>query len=179
VFRYKSKDQDPQKAASELQVSAVVTGRVTKRGDSLLISAELTDTRANRSLWSEQYDRKLSDALTVQREIAAEISSRLRERLTGEEKTQLTKDGTNDPEAYQLYLKGRYYFDRRTPEALEKAKDHFNQAIEKDPKFATAYVGLADLYYAWPDNAPVPASEAIPKARAAAEKALALDNTLA
>jgi eukaryotic-like serine/threonine-protein kinase len=179
VFRYKSKDQDPQKVASELQVSAVVTGRVTQHGDSLLISAELTDTRANRSLWSEQYDRKLSDALTVQREIAAEISSRLRERLTGEQKTQLTQGGTNDPEAYQLYLKGRYYFDKRTPEALEKSKDFFNQAIEKDPKYAAAYVGLADLYYAWPDNAPVPASEAIPKARAAAEKALSLDNTLA
>ena len=179
VFRYKSKDQDPQKVATELQVSAVVTGRVTQHGDSLLISAELTDTRANRSLWSEQYDRRLSDAVTVQREIASEISSRLRERLTGEQKTQLTKGATNDPEAYQLYLKGRYYFDKRTPEALDKAKDYFNQAIEKDPKYAMAYAGLADLYYALPDNAPVPASEAIPKARAAAEKALALDGTLA
>jgi serine/threonine protein kinase/tetratricopeptide (TPR) repeat protein len=179
VFRYKSKDVDPLKVAGELKVAAVVTGRVTQRGDSLLVSAELTDIRSNRSLWSEQYDRKLSDALSVQREIAGEISARLRERLTGEQKARLGNGGTSDPEAYQLYLKGRYYFAKRTPEALEKAKDFFNQAIEKDPKYATAYVGLADLYYAWPDNAPVPSGEAMPKARAAAEKALALDDTLA
>ena len=147
VFRYKSKDQDPQKVASELQVNAIVTGRVTQHGDSLIISAELTDTRTNRSLWSEQYDRKLSDALSVQREIASEISARLRERLTGEQRAQLTKGGTNDPEAYQLYLKGRYYWDKRTPEALEKAKEYYSQAIEKDPNYAVAYVGLADLYY--------------------------------
>jgi len=179
VFRYKSKDPDTQKVARELQVNAIVTGRVTQHGDSLIISAELTDTRTNRSLWSEQYDRKLSDALSVQREIASEISARLRERLTGEQRAQLTKGGTNDPEAYQLYLKGRYYWDKRTPEALEKAKEYYSQAIEKDPNYAMAYVGLADLYYVWPDNAPVSASEAMPKARAAAEKALALDDTLA
>jgi TolB-like protein len=105
VFRYKSKDVDPQKVATELQVNAVVTGRVTQHGDSLSISAELTDTRTNRNLWSERYDRKLSDALSVQHEIASEISSRLRERLTGEQKNQVTKGGTNDPEAFQLYLK--------------------------------------------------------------------------
>jgi serine/threonine protein kinase/tetratricopeptide (TPR) repeat protein len=181
VFRYKSKDVDPQKVATELQVNAVVTGRVTQRGDSLFISAELTDTRTNRSLWGERYDRKLSDALSVQREIATEISSRLRERLTGEQKNQVTKGGTNNPEAFQLYLKGRYYWDKRTSEGMEKAKDYFNQAIEKDPKYATAYVGLADLYYVWPDTGPVPLpnSEAAPKARAAAEKALALDDSLA
>ena len=179
VFRYRSKDPDPQKVASELQVNAVVTGRVTQHGDSLIISAELTDARTNRSLWSEQYDRKLSDALSVQHEIASEISARLRERLTGEQKAQLTKGGTNDPEAYQLYLKGRHYWDKRTPEALDKAKEYYGQAIEKDPNYAMVYVGLADLYYVWPDNAPMPASEAMPKARAAAEKALALDDTLA
>jgi serine/threonine protein kinase/TolB-like protein/Flp pilus assembly protein TadD len=179
VFRYKSKDVDPQEVAAQLQVNAVVTGRVTQRGDSLLISAELTDTRTNRSLWSEQYNRKLSEALTVQHEIASEISSRLRERLSGEQKTQLTKGATNDPEAYQFYLQGIYYFSRRTPEALEKARDYLDRAINKDPKYAAAYVGLADLYYAWPDNGPMPASEAWPKARAAAEKALSLDGSLA
>src|SRR5262249_35864399 len=139
VFHYKSRDNskdiDPQKAASELKVSAVVTGRVTQRGDSLLISAELTDVRTNRNLWSEQYDRKLSDAVTVQREIAGEISARLRERLTGEQKAQLSKGGTNNSEAYDLYLKGRYYWDKRTPEALEKSKNYFQQAIEKDPGY--------------------------------------------
>jgi len=135
VFHYKYKDFDPQKAASELRLSAVVTGRVTQRGDSLLISAELTDVRSNRNLWSEQYDRKLSDAVTVQRDIAGEISARLRERLTGEQKAQLRKGGTNNTEAYDLYLKGRYYWDKRTPEALEKSKNYFQQAIEKDPGY--------------------------------------------
>jgi len=135
VFHYKYKDFDPQKAASELRLSAVVTGRVTQRGDSLLISAELTDVRSNRNLWSEQYDRKLSDAVTVQRDIAGEISARLRERLTGEQKAQLSKGGTNNSEAYDLYLKGRYYWDKRTPEALEKSKNYFQQAIEKDPGY--------------------------------------------
>jgi TolB-like protein len=114
VFRYKAKDQDVQKIAADLHVGAVVTGRVMQHGDSLNVSAELIDTNKNRSLWSEQYDRKLSDALTLQREISGEISTHLREKLTGEEKKRLSKDGTNDPEAYQLYLKGRYYWDKRT-----------------------------------------------------------------
>lgn len=135
VFHYKSKEVDPQKAANELRVKAIVTGRVTQRGDSLLISAELTDVRTNRNLWSEQYDRKLSDALSVQREIAGEISARLRERLTGEQKARLNSGSTTDPEAYQLYLKGRYYWDKRTPEALNKGRDYFQQAIERDPNY--------------------------------------------
>src|SRR5450755_4287832 len=140
VFRYKSKDVDPQKAGDELKVQAVVTGRVTQRGPSLVVSAELTDIRNNRSLWSEQYDRKLSDALSVQRDIAGEISARLRERLTGEQKAKLNAGETSDPEAYQLYLKGRYYWDKRTPEALHKSHDFFQQAIEKDSNYALAYV---------------------------------------
>jgi len=178
-MRYKSKDVDLQKAASELQVSAVVTGRVTQHGDSLLISAELTDTRNNRSLWSEQYDRKVSDALTVQREISDEIAARLREKLTGEQKTQLSKGGTNDPDAYGLYLKGRYYWDKRTPDGLAKAKDYFQQAIEKDPNYAQAYIGLAEYYDVLPVYTNTSNAEANPKAIAAAKKALAIDDTLA
>jgi eukaryotic-like serine/threonine-protein kinase len=179
VFHYKSKDVDPQKAASDLKVTAVVTGRVTQRGDSLLVSAELTDVRTNRSLWSEQYDRKLSDALSVQREIASEISSRLRERLTGDQKTRLAKGGTNDPEAYQLYLKGRYYWDKRTSDSLNKARDYFQQAIDKDPNYGLAYLGLAEYFAVVADYAPIPYSETIPKSRFNAKKALAIDDTLA
>ncbi len=179
VFRYKSKDVDPQKAASELQVAAVVTGRVTQHGDSLLISAELTDTRRNRSLWSEQYDRKLSDALTVQKEIAGEIAVHLREKLTGEQKTQLVKGGTNDPAAYELYLKGRYYWDKRTPDSLAKAKEYFEQSIEKDPNYAQAYVGLAEYYNVLPDYTYTPARDALPRAKAAAKRALEIDDTQA
>ena len=179
VFRYKSKDVDPQKAADELKVAAVVTGRVTQRGDSLLVSAELTDVRNNRSLWSEQYDRKLSDALTVQREIAGEISARLRERLTGEQKAKLGNGGTSDSEAYQLYLKGRYYWDKRTPESLQKSHDFFQQAIEKDPNYALAYVGLAEYYAVLPEYTYTRASEAVPQSKAAAAHALSIDDTLA
>src|SRR5712691_7291069 len=175
-FRYKSKDVDPLKVAVDLKVSAVVTGRVTQRGDSLLVSAELTDIRTNRSLWSEQYDRKLSDALSVQREIAGEISARLRERLTGEQKAKLSNGGTSDPEAYQLYLKGRYYWDKRTPEALNKSQDYFQQAVAKDPNYALAYVGLAEYYGVISDYTYVPYSETNPKVKIYATRALAIDD---
>jgi eukaryotic-like serine/threonine-protein kinase len=177
VFRYKAKDVDPQKAAGELKVAAVVTGRVTQRGDSLLVSAELTDIRTNRNLWSEQYDRKLSDALTVQREIAGEISARLRERLTGAQRAKLNNGGTSDPEAYQLYLKGRYYWDKRNPEALNKGRDYFQQAIEKDPNYALAYVGLAEYYAVISDYTYIPYSETNPKVKTYAARALAIDET--
>jgi serine/threonine protein kinase/tetratricopeptide (TPR) repeat protein len=178
VFRYKGKDVDPQTMAKELNVQAVVTGRVSQRGDSLVVSTELVDARNNRSLWGENYDRKLSDVLGVQREISGEISARLREKLTGDQKAQVSKAPTTDPEAYQLYLKGRYYWEKRTPEALEKARDYFNQAIAKDPAYPQAYVGLADYWAVVPDYAPVSASESTPKVKAAALKALALDDKL-
>jgi len=176
VFRYKSKDQDVQKIAADLHVGAVVTGRVLQHGDSLNVSAELIDINKNRSLWSEQYDRKLSDALNVQREISGEISTRLGEKLTGEEKKRMSKDETNDPEAYQLYLKGRYYWDKRTHESLAKAKDYFQQAIDKDPNYALAYVGMAEYYYVLPEYTYTPIKESTLKLKAAATRALAIDD---
>jgi serine/threonine-protein kinase len=179
VFHYKGRDVDPQAAARDLKVEGVITGRVVQRGDQLVISAELIDARTNHNLWGDQYDRKLSDVLAIQQDITRAISSKLRERLSGETKKQVAKGGTNDPEAYQLYLKGRYYWEKRTQESLEKAKDYFNQAIEKDPKYAMAYVGLADYYVVAPDYEPVRNSETAPKAIAAAKKALAIDDTLA
>ena len=179
VFHYKAQEVDIQKAANELQVSAVVTGRVTQRGDSLLISAELTDTRKNRSLWSEQYDRRLSDALSVQREISSEIAGRLREKLSGEQKNQMAKGETNDPEAYPLYLKGRFYWDKRTPESLAKARDYFQQAVERDPHYALAHVGMAEYYSVLPEYTYTAGQEAFPKAMAAAKRALAIDETQA
>ena len=175
VFRYKGRDVDPQVVAKELKVQALVTGRIVQHGDQLIISSELIDARTSRNLWGDQYDRKLSDALAVQQEITGAISAKLRERLSGEAKTQVAKGGTSDPEAYQLYLKGLYYWERRTPETLEKARDYFNQAIQKDPSYAMAYVGLANYYVAAPDYSPIPENEAAPKAKAAAEKALAID----
>ncbi len=175
VFRYKGRDVDPQTVAKELKVEALVTGRITQHDDQIVISSELIDARTSRNLWGDQYDRKLSDALAVQQEITSAISTKLRERLSGETKAQVAKGGTSDPEAYQAYLKGLYYWERRTPETLEKAKDYFNQAIQKDPGYAMAYVGLANYYVAAPDYAPIPESEAAPKAKAAAQKALQID----
>ncbi len=179
VSRYKGRDFDPQTVARELKVQALVTGRIVQRGDQLIVSSELVDARTNRNLWGEQYDRKLSDALAVQKEITGAISAKLRERLSGEVKTQIAKGGTSDPEAYQLYLKGIYYWGKRTPETLEKSKDYFNQAIQKDPTYAAAYAGLANYYVAAPDYEPIPESETAPKAKAAAERALAIDGSSA
>jgi len=179
VSRYKGRDVDPQTVAKDLKVEALVTGRIVQRGDELTISAELIDARTNRNLWGERYDRKLSDALAVQQEITGAISTKLRERLSGETKTQIVKGGTKNPEAYQLYLKGIYYWGQRTPEALEKSKGYFNQAIQNDPGYAAAYAGLANYYVTAPDYEPIPENEAAPKAKAAAEKALAIDNTSA
>jgi serine/threonine protein kinase/Tfp pilus assembly protein PilF len=179
VSRYKGREVDPQSVAKELKVEAIVTGRIVQRGDELTISSELIDARTNRNLWGERYDRKLSDALAVQQEITGAISTKLRERLSGETKTQIAKGGTNNPEAYQLYLKGIYHWGQRTPEALEKSKDYFNQAIQKDPSYAAAYAGLANYYVTAPDYEPIAENEAAPKAKAAAEKALAIDGSSA
>ena len=179
VFHYKGRDVDPQAVARALKVEGVITGRIVQRGDQLIISAELIDARTNRNLWGDQYDRKLSDVLAVQEDITRVISSKLRERLSGETNKQATKGGTNDPEAYQLYLKGRFYWEKRTQESLEKARDYFNQATEKDPNYALAYLGLADYYNVLPDYAPASVRDTAPKAISAAEKALAIDDTLA
>jgi Tfp pilus assembly protein PilF len=165
--------------ARDLKVQGVITGRIVQRGDQLVISAELIDARSNRNVWGDQYDRKLSDVLTVQQDIASAISSHLRERLSGQSAAKPTqRGGTENPEAYQSYLKGRYYWERRSPESLEKSKDYFSEAIARDPGYAMAYVGLADYYNVVTDYSPIPASEAAPKARAAAEKALAIDDSL-
>ncbi len=176
VFRYKGKEIDPVKVGQELGVNAVLSGRIVQRGDNLTISAELVDVRYNKLLWGEQYDRKMSDLLATQREIAREIVDKLKVKVSGHEKG-LAKHYTESNEAYQLYLKGRFYWNKRTGEAIKKSIEYFNQAIEKDPSFALAYAGLADSYVV-PAN-PLPPREKMPKAKAAAMKALELDNTLA
>ena len=181
VFRYKGKAVDPIKAGQELDVNAVVSGRIVQRGENLTISAELVDVRNNKLLWGEQYERKISELLQTQREIAREIVDKLRLKVSGEEKG-LTKHYTENNEAYQLYMRGRYYWNKRNPEAMHKAVEFFQQAIDRDPTFALAYSGLADTYAllggpeAGGDMSP---NEALPKAKAAALKAVELDDTLA
>src|SRR5215813_2245327 len=179
VFQYKGKDTDPLKIGHDLGVRAILTGRLLQRGDSLMVSAELLDVRDNKQLWGEQYNRKLADALAVQQEISREISERLRTKLSGEEQRQLTRRDTSNPEAYAFYLKGRYYWNKRTTDNVRKAMEQFQQAADKDPNYALAYVGLADCYSLLELYAGTPASETLPKAKAFAERALQLDNSLA
>ena len=179
VFRYKGKETDPLAIGHELGVRAVVTGRAIQRGDNLVVSVELVDVRDNKQVWGEQYNRKLSDIFAVQAEIAQEISAKLRLRLTGAEQQRVTKHYTDNVAAYQLYLRGRYNFNKFSPEGLTKSIDYYNQAIALDPTYALAYAGLSGSYGLQADIGLFPARDLFPKARAAADKALALDNTLA
>src|SRR5262249_7930333 len=157
-----------------------VTGRIIQRGEDVSVSAELVDAREDKQLWGDQYSRKVSDVVSLQQEIATAISGNLRLRLTSEEKTRLAKSSAANPDAYQLYLKGRYFGNQATAAGLKKSIDYFQQAIDKDPGYALAYAGLADSYSALGgDWLYLPPSESFPKAKAAAMKALELDDTLA
>ncbi|MGD9630398.1 MAG: tetratricopeptide repeat protein [Pyrinomonadaceae bacterium] len=179
VMRYKGASTDVAKIASELGVDAVMTGRLTKRGDNLNITVELVDARTNKSLWGEQYERKLSELLTTQREIVAEIVGKLQLKLSGESEQKLAKNYTENNEAYQLYLQGRFHWNKRTGESLKHAVEFFNRAIEKDPKFALAYSGLAESYVLFPNYSVAPPLEAMPKTKAAALRAIEIDDSLA
>lgn len=179
VFRYKGKPVDPRTAGRELNVSAVLTGKVQQRGDTLIVMADLVDVENGTLLWGQQYNRKSSDLLIVQNEIAKQISDRLQLRLTGEERDRLTRTYTADPETYKLYLKGRYQWNKRTSDGLRRAIAYFEKAIEREPTYALAYAGLADSYSLLPVYGRTPATEAYPRARAAAKKALEIDDSLA
>jgi serine/threonine-protein kinase len=179
VFRYKGKEVDPLVVGRELGVRAVLTGRMLQRDDTMVISAELIDIRDNKQIWGEKYQRKLADMLAVQRDIAREITNNLRPTLSGVDLSMANKQYTANSEAYQLYLKGRFYWNKRTPADFEKAIGFFQQAISRDPSYALAYSGLADTYTLLTAYSSTPAREVMPKAKEAALKALELDDTLA
>ena len=179
VIRYKGKDTEISQIASELGVDAVMTGRLAQIGDNLTISVELVDARNNKLLWGEQYDRKITDLLATQREIAATIAQKLQIKLSGNDEKGLTKKYTDSNEAYQLYLKGRFYGSKRTAKDAQKAIESYQQAVTVDPKFALAYAGLAEAnwflaLYSYPQ-----VNEMVPKAHDLALKALQLDSDLA
>jgi serine/threonine protein kinase/tetratricopeptide (TPR) repeat protein len=179
VMRYRGKHIDVNAVAGELGVSAVMTGRIAQRGDGLTISVELIDGRNNTLIWGEQYDRKMSDLLATQREIASTVTEKLQLKLSGEDAKGITKRYTNNSEAYQLYLKGRYYWNKRTPDNIRKAIEQFRAAADKDPGFALAYVGIADaqmvlLYYTRMSG-----QDVISQAKANATRALEIDDSLA
>ena len=179
VFRYKGKDTDLQTIAKELNVQAILNGRVAQRGDQLTLSLELVDVQKNSVIWTEQYQRKQSDLVSLQSEIAKDVSTKLKAKLSGAEETKVIKTATADPEAYQAYLKGRYYWNRRTAENLTKAIEQFKSATDRDPNYALAFAGLGDCYAVLNEYAGKPTSETLPQARAYAERALAIDGQLA
>ncbi len=179
VFRYKGQTIDAEKIGNDLGVDAVMSGRLVQRGDNLTISVDLVDVRNKRTLWGDQFERKTSDLLATQREIAAAITEKLQLRLSGNDATGMTKRYTDNNEAYQLYLKGRFYWNKRNAEALKKTIEYYNQAIQKDPNFALAYAGLAEVYGQMPVYSAGSPRENVPKGMEAARTALKLDETLA
>ncbi|HKY28324.1 MAG TPA: protein kinase [Pyrinomonadaceae bacterium] len=181
VFRYKGRHVEAPTVGRELGVEAVLTGRIARRGEDLLISLELVDARDNTHLWGEQYTRRFGDILGMQGEIVRDVSERLRLRMTSEEEQRLARRPTEIDEAYQLYLRGRYFWNKRTEEGMRRGVDYFRQAIELDASYSLAYAGLADSYNFLGafGIAVLPPGDAMPKAKAAAMKALDIDDSLA
>lgn len=179
VFRYKGKDEDVRAIGRELNVASVLVGEVKQTGNDLRIAVELMDVQGNRSIWGATYERKTGDVQTVQNEIAKNVSEKLKLKLTGTDQTQLTKTYTENGEAYEAYLKGRYYWNKRTDEGFKKAIEFFNEATNKDPSYALAYTGLADCYTLRSDYGFLPSQEGYSLAKGAVTLALKYDDSLA
>lgn len=179
VLRYKGKEIDPIGAGKELGVAAVMTGRIAQRGDDLIISVELVDISNSRTIWGERYNRRMSELLATQREITNEIVGKLKLQLTGQQGSGLQKAYTSNSKAYELFLKGRFHYEKRTKADIERGIDYYNEALTLDPNFALAYVGIANAYQVMPSYGYIAPKEAGPKARVAAQKALEIDPDLA
>jgi TolB-like protein/Tfp pilus assembly protein PilF len=179
AFRYKGKDVDPRQVGRDLQVATVLTGRVRQLQDALNVQVDLVDTTTGAQLWGAGYDRKISDVLAVKQAIAQEVTEKLKLKLSGEEQRRLVKRDSTNAEAYQFYLRGRYFWNKRTADGIKRASEQFQQAIERDPNFALGYVGLADSFIALTFYNFAAPHEAMPKAKESALNALSLDNTVA
>jgi TolB-like protein/Tfp pilus assembly protein PilF len=179
VSSYRGKEVDPKSAGRALGVGFVLTGRLEARGQTLMVAAELVNARDNSHVWGDRFNRRLSDLLDVENEIARAITDKLRVKLTESDKQRIVRRLNLNPEAYHLYLKGRYAWNRRTAASLNQGIAYFKQAIEKDPDYALAYSGLADCYIFLGWNSILAPGECMPRARAAAEKALQIDPTVA
>ncbi|REJ79310.1 MAG: hypothetical protein DWQ47_00790 [Acidobacteria bacterium] len=178
VMRYRGGETNVSRIAKELNVDAVMSGRLVQRGEDLSISVQLIDSRNERLIWAEQYDRKMSDLMATQREIATTIAQKLRLELVGNEAKGITKKYTDSNEAYQLYMRGRYYFAKRTKNDMLKSIEYFQNAIELDADFALAYARIAEAYNQLPAYPYLPPKDAFPKAKAAANRALEIDPSL-
>jgi TolB-like protein/Tfp pilus assembly protein PilF len=179
VFRYKGKETNPQTIGKELNVQAILNGRVAQRGDQLTLRLELVDAQTENVIWSDRYDRKQVDLISLQNEIARDVSSKLKTKLSGADEQKLVKTYTTNPEAYKLYLQGRFYWNKREEKDFRKALEFYNKAIALDRNYVLAYAGLADTYALLATFGFVPAVEGIPKAREFARQALMLDDSLA
>jgi serine/threonine protein kinase/Tfp pilus assembly protein PilF len=179
VYRYKGRNIQPQAVAQDLGVHTILTGRMVQQGDTVSISTELIDAEHDRQIWGKQYQRKLTDMTSLQPDITRDIAENLKLKLSGAQQSIVAQRPTQNSEAYQLYLQGRFYWNRRTAGGVSKAIDYFQQAIAKDPNYALAYTGLADSYYSLGRNsAALSPKEAGAKARQAADKALEIDPVL-
>ncbi len=179
LSRYKGREIDPRAVGKELKVRAVLTGRVLHKGNRLVIKTELADVSDGSQVWGANFNRKFSDILAIEDEISGEISDKLRLHVTSEEEERLTRRATQSPEAYRLYIQGRFHGDKRTVEGLRKAMALFRQSIELDPAYALPYAGIAESYNFLGFYTHLPPGEAFPKAKAAATRALELDHSLA
>lgn len=174
VFTYKGKEVDARNVGRDLGVRAVLTGRLVRRDNRLIVGLELVNVTDGTQLWGQRYDWKESEMLAMQLDIAQEVSNHLQLRLSGEEKQQLARDYTRNVEAYQLYLKGRYFWSKFDPESLKKSIEYYNQALDEDPNYALAYAGIADAYSVLANGYLRPRDN-YPKSAAAVNKALELD----
>ena len=179
VFRYKGKETDAKTIGRELNVQAILNGRVVQRGDQITLSLELVDVLTENAIWSQQYNRKQTDLVTLQSEVARDVSSKLKSKLSGADVAKVEKTYTANPEAYQLYLKGKFFWNKRTGGSLKQAAELYQQAIEKDPNYALAYSGLAETYVLFSSYDVAPATDSMPQAKAAALRALEIDDSLA
>jgi TolB-like protein len=179
VFRYKGKETNAKTVGKDLQVQAILNGRVVQHGDLWTLSLELVDAQTENVIWTERYNRKQADLVTLPIDIARDVSNKLKTRLSGFEEAKLTKTFTASPEAYQLYLKGRFYWNKRTPRDLQKSVEYFQQAAATDPNYALAFAGLSDAHTLVAAFGGAPPREVMPRAKEEALKAISLDNQLA
>ncbi|MFS8084287.1 MAG: tetratricopeptide repeat protein [Acidobacteriota bacterium] len=179
VFRYKGKETDAQTIGKELNVQAILNGRVVQRGEDLVVYLELVNTQTGNRIWGDQYNKTLANLVSLQSEIARDVSQKLELRLSGADERRVAKNYTANTEAYQLYLKGRFYWNKRTGEGVTKSVEYFEKALKQDPGYALAFAGLADAYSVMPSYADGAPDVFFPKAKAAARRALELDESLA
>ena len=179
AFHYKGNDVDPRRVGRELQVTAVLTGKIRQVQDTLTVQVDLIDATTGGQLWGKAYEQTISNVVSVKQAIAREVSEKLKLKLSGEDERRLVKRDSSNSDAYQSYLRGRYFWNKRTPNSIKQALEEFQKAIDQDPNFALAYSGLADSYLLLQQYVGTPSKEAIPKARAAADRAIQIDDSLA